>query len=201
MTDGVVAPASDGGVGNLPAMATRTSSPTRSRTSSSTRSSTSRSSGSTKRPTNRSKAPQPSGLSTFLAAVGRGLLALWRGLAYLLGSAARGIGHAARDVDPALRRDGAGLALVALAIVLIAAFWFQLPGAFGEWLRALVSTIFGSLSHVLPVLALVMAWRTLRNPSANGPAGRQIVGWGALLFGLLGLIHVSRGIPGPNHPE
>ncbi len=201
MTDGVVAPASDGGVGNLPAMATRTSSPTRSRTSSSTRSSTSRSSGSTKRPTNRSKAPQPSGLSTFLAAVGRGLLALWRGLAYLLGSAARGIGHAARDVDPALRRDGAGLALVALAIVLIAAFWFQLPGAFGQWLRALVSTIFGSLSHVLPVLALVMAWRTLRNPSANGPAGRQIVGWGALLFGLLGLIHVSRGIPGPNHPE
>ena len=40
-----------------------------------------------------------------------------------------------------------------------------------------------------------MAWRTLRHPDHNGPAGRQVVGWSCALLGLLGLIHISKGMP------
>ena len=42
---------------------------------------------------------------------------LWTGLAHGVGSAARRIGTGARDIDPALRRDGLGLFLVGCAIV------------------------------------------------------------------------------------
>ena len=48
----------------------------------------------------------------------------WSGLARLLGTAVRGIGRSARDLDPALRRDGAGLVFIALATLLAACFWF-----------------------------------------------------------------------------
>ena len=112
-----------------------------------------------------------------------------------VGALARGIGHSARDLDPGLRRDGAGLALIGLGIVIAAEFWFGLPGAVGNWIRIGVSTVFGSLGVALPLLLLAMAWRTLRHPDHNGPAGRQMVGWSSALLGLLGLIHVSKGLP------
>jgi S-DNA-T family DNA segregation ATPase FtsK/SpoIIIE len=51
------------------------------------------------------------------------------------------------------------------------------------------------------VLLLLMAWRTLRRPDRNGPAGRQFVGWTAVLFGLLGLVNIARGLPETNDPE
>ncbi|WP_298133429.1 DNA translocase FtsK 4TM domain-containing protein, partial [Micropruina sp.] len=177
-------------------MATRASSPSRSRNSA-TRSSAPRSSGSKKPPARsssrgRSKPKQRSG---FFPALGRGIAAIWNGLARGAGALARGIGHGARDLDPALRRDGAGLALIGLAVLIAAEFWFGIPGTFGRWIHIGVSTVFGTLSVALPLFALAMAWRTLRHPDHNGPAGRQVVGWGSALLGLLGLIHISKGMP------
>ena len=64
-----------------------------------------------------------------------------------------------------------------------------------------VSTVFGSLIGIAwlfrgtTLLGLAMAWRTLRHPENNGPAGRQVVGWTSALLGLLGLIHISKGMP------
>ena len=46
-----------------------------------------------------------------------------------------------------------------------------------------------------------MAWRTLRHPDRNGPGGRQVVGWGAILLGLLGLINISHGLPRTNDTD
>ncbi len=130
-----------------------------------------------------------------LPAFGRGIAAVWNALARAVGAIVRGIGHGARDLDPALRRDGAGLALIAMAIVIAGEFWFGIPGPVGRWIHVGVSTVFGTLSVALPLLALAMAWRTLRHPESNGPAGRQVVGWCCTLFGLLGLIHISKGMP------
>ncbi|MFT4297106.1 MAG: DNA translocase FtsK [Micropruina sp.] len=179
-------------------MATRASSPSRSRNSA-TRSSAPRSSGSKKPPArsssrgrSNSRAKQRSGV---LPALGRGIAAIWNALARGLGAMVRGIGHSARDLDPALRRDGAGLALIALAVLVAAEFWFGIPGTVGRWIHIGVSTVFGTLSVALPLLALAMAWRTLRHPDHNGPAGRQMVGWTSALLGLLGLIHISKGMP------
>ena len=131
----------------------------------------------------------------------RGVAVVWNGLARGLGGAVRAIGHGARDLDPALRRDGAGLFVLGLAVVIAAEFWFGLPGRFGHVVHVGVSTIIGALSALAPILLAAMAWRTLRHPDHNGPAGRQVVGWGAMLFGLLGLINIAKGLPLTDQPE
>ena len=89
-------------------MATRASSPPRSRNSAQ-RSSAPRSSGSKKPParTTTRRTPAKKQSSGVLPALGRGIAAVWNGLARGVGALARGIGHSARDLDPALRRDGA----------------------------------------------------------------------------------------------
>jgi S-DNA-T family DNA segregation ATPase FtsK/SpoIIIE len=46
-----------------------------------------------------------------------------------------------------------------------------------------------------------VAWRNLRNPVSNGPAGRQAIGWTALLLGVLGIIEVANGMPAPHHGD
>jgi len=189
-------------------MATRASSPTRTRsTSSRTGGARSGSAGTGSKKTTpaarsraRTNAKTGGGVGGFFAGIGRVIAAVWRACAHVVGGFVRGLGRAAREVEPALRRDGAGLALIAVALVIAAAFWFGLPGAGGEGLRLVVSTLFGSLSYALPLFALGMAWRTLRDPAANGPAGRQVVGWTALLLGILGLISIAKGVPNPQHP-
>ncbi len=123
------------------------------------------------------------------------------GLARGLGGFARAIGHGARDLDPALRRDGAGLTLVVMALVVASEFWFGLPQPVGTWLHIGVATIFGSASVVLPLVLMLMAWRTLRHPDHNGPAGRQAVGWTTASLGFLGLVHIAHGLPRLKNPE
>ncbi|WP_204912799.1 DNA translocase FtsK 4TM domain-containing protein [Microlunatus spumicola] len=151
-----------------------------------------------RRPAPRGRAPQR---RSVLGSLVRGLAVLWSGLAHGAGTAARAIGHGARDLDPGLRRDGAGLFVLALAVVIAAEFWFGLPGRFGQIVHVGVSTIIGWLATSAPILLGVMAWRTLRHPDHNGPAGRQVVGWGAILFGLLGLVNIAKGLPLTDQPE
>ena len=56
----------------------------------------------------------------------------------------------------------------------------------------------GLLAWFVPLLLCFVAWRNLRDPEANGPAGRQVIGWGALLFGVLGIVHIANGSPKPS---
>ncbi|MEA5119300.1 MAG: DNA translocase FtsK 4TM domain-containing protein, partial [Propionicimonas sp.] len=187
-------------------MATRASSPSRSRSSASSRPAASRASGSKKSTTRstssaRGRTPQPSGLSRFLSGIGRGLAAAWRGLASVAGGSARAIGSGAKDLDPQLRRDGAGLVLLILGLVTAGEFWFGLPGSLGHWVRIGVTTLVGSFCYAVPVLAFFMAWRTLRHPDRNGPGGRQAIGWTLSLLGVLGLIHIADGLPRGHETE
>ncbi len=135
-------------------------------------------------------------LRTF-AAGGRGARALWLGVAGGIGAGARKIGHGARDLEPEHRRDGAGLVLIALAVVVAAAVWWQLPGAVFDGTRAMVAGSVGLLAWFVPLLLCLVAWRNMRDPEANGPAGRQLVGWAALIFGVLGIVHIANGSPQP----
>ncbi|QIK73373.1 DNA translocase FtsK [Propioniciclava coleopterorum] len=181
-------------------MATRASSPSRSRSNASTRSSSSRG-GSKSKNTRRSPQKSGGGIGALFGALGRGLTALWRGIAGFLGGVVRSFGAGVRDLDPELRRDGTGLALIVLGVVVAAGFWFMLPGAFGDGLRAGVATIFGAPSIVLPLAAFAMAWRTMRDPQSNGPTGRQPVGWLVFCLGVLGLFSVAHDVPAPTQPE
>ncbi|OYO22222.1 cell division protein FtsK [Enemella dayhoffiae] len=154
-----------------------------------------------RRPAGRKPAPKRPSRPSLLQLIGRGLVAGWNGLARGTGNAARSLGGGAREVDPALRRDGAGLFLLGLAIVLAAAFWWTIPAPVGPAIVIGVSTLVGTLGFATPLLVGWMAWRTLRRPDRNGPAGRQVVGWLALGLGLLGLINIAHGLPRPTHPE
>ena len=82
-----------------------------------------------------------------------------------------------------------------------AEFWWGLPGRVGDTIHLAIANVIGALSYLAPVLLALMAWRTLRHPARNGPAGRQVVGWTAVMFGLLGLINIARGLPETNEPE
>jgi S-DNA-T family DNA segregation ATPase FtsK/SpoIIIE len=145
---------------------------------------------------------------TPLGVLFKGLAALWMGLAHAVGWVARAVGRkaaTARELDPEHRRDGAGLALIGLAVLLGAAIWFQSAGPVGRWLAQICHTFFGSLSTVLPVLLVVGGVRLMRaGPDEEDEEepqhrGRGIVGWTALFVGTAGLMHLAKG--GPKDPE
>jgi DNA segregation ATPase FtsK/SpoIIIE, S-DNA-T family len=122
-------------------------------------------------------------------------------VAHLVGAGVRKVGHTARELDPEHRRDGAGLFLIGLAVVVAAAVWWQLPGGVGDFTRTIVNGSVGLLGWFVPLLLCFVAWRNLRNPESNGPAGRQVIGWAALLFGVLGLVHIANGMPKPHRGD
>ncbi len=197
-------------------MATRTSSPPGSRSKStssarsksggrggsSTRNRSAKQKSSKRRPSNRRPAPRavrngPGPISRFFHALFRALSAVWLGIAHGVGSAARGIGHTARDLEPEHRRDGAGLFLFGLAIVTAAAVWFEAPGGLLEFVRTAVTGSVGKVGWLVPLLVVLVGWRVMRDPVRNGPAGRQVIGWTAFCFGVLGLVHIANGSPEP----
>ncbi|HWU32058.1 MAG TPA: DNA translocase FtsK, partial [Marmoricola sp.] len=196
-------------------MATRTSSPPRSRSSNGSKGSSGKGSSkgrSTSRPRSsassrsRSNARRPapravrSGqgpISKGFGALGHGISAVWLGGAGLVGSGIRKVGHGARSLDPEHRRDGAGLFLIALSVVVASAVWWQVPGTVFNGVRTVVAGSVGLMAWVVPLLLLFVAWRNMRDPEANGPAGRHVIGWGALTFGVLGIVHIANGSPHP----
>ena len=117
--------------------------------------------------------------------------------AHGLGAGARKVGGAARDLEPEQRRDGVGLFLIALAVVAAAAVWWQLPGAAMDVARTVVSGSVGKVGWLVPVMLVLIGWRNMRDPEHNGPAGRQVIGWLALGFGVLGIVHIASGNPQP----
>lgn len=130
-------------------------------------------------------------------ALARGVVAVWLGIAHGVGAVARGIGHGARDIDPAHRRDGVGLLLLGLSLVVAAAVWFQVPGGAMDLARTAVSGTVGKVGWFVPMAVAYAGVRTMRDPVRNGPAGRQVIGWTALAFGVLGIVHIANGNPQP----
>lgn len=183
-------------------MATRTSSPPRKRPSGSQ---ARKKPAARKRPAQRRPAPKrrparsgPGPVATVLGGLAGLLRAIWLGLAGMTGAIARSIGHSASDLDPEARRDGVGFGILGLAIVVAASVWWQIPGAVGDGIRTATTGSVGLLAWAVPILLVVVAWRTLRHPDRNGPAGRQVIGWAAICGGVLGLVHLSHGVPRPD---
>ncbi len=122
-------------------------------------------------------------------------------MAHLIGAVVRRIGSTARDLEPEHRRDGLGLALVGVAVIVSAAEWWGLPGSVGGAIRAVVEGTMGIAAYAVPLLLLLGAWRLMRKPELNGPAGRPMIGSAAIALGLLGLIHIQHGLPRPNQGQ
>jgi S-DNA-T family DNA segregation ATPase FtsK/SpoIIIE len=117
------------------------------------------------------------------------------GLAHSVGWLVRGVGRqaaTARDLDPEHRRDGAGLLVLGLAILLAVSVWFSSGGPVGEWLGTATRLFLGALAVGLPVLLIYGAVRLMREPTEPEHRGRGLVGWTALLAASASLLHLAR---------
>ncbi|MEU6780991.1 DNA translocase FtsK [Nonomuraea angiospora] len=139
----------------------------------------------------------PDPISWVFTMIGKLIVGLWMLLANGIGSTARALGKNARELDPAHRRDGVGLTVLAGAIVLASMTWRNADGAVSGVVNATVHGVFGSLAWALPLLFGLLAWRYLRHPDQNADTGRMVIGWAALMVGVLGVIHVANGTPYP----
>ncbi len=130
----------------------------------------------------------------------RAVSALWLGLAHVVGGAARRVGSGARDLDPELRRDGAGLALLGLALVVAAREWWGLPGRAGAVIHTVAAGTFGEVALALPVALLGLAVHLLRHPDRTRTTTRAVVGTTALTLSAAGLVHLAADAPSPTGP-
>jgi S-DNA-T family DNA segregation ATPase FtsK/SpoIIIE len=157
-----------------------------------------------RQPARRSNRPAPrtraarrrsSAGSVIASGIGRGVGALWMGLAHSVGWAARGVGRqaaTAKEIDPEHRRDGAGLLLLGLAILVGVAVWVGSAGPVGKWIADSVRLFFGGLSVLLPLLLVYAAIRLMRKPADPEHRGRSVVGWTALIVSTAGLLHIAQ---------
>ena len=111
---------------------------------------------------------------------------------------ARRIGSGARDIDPEHRRDGLGLLLIALAIVVAAVEWWSLEGSAAQRHARCSGRDRGHVGLDGAGLAC-WSWRggyCVTQPG-HAPHGRLVIGWIALLGGTLGIVHALAGTPQP----
>lgn len=99
----------------------------------------------------------------------------------------------AEEVPP--NRDGAGIALVALAIVVAAREWFGLSGLAGDVIHHAVAGLLGVLGAGLPVLLLFLAYRLFRHPEDKRANGRISIGLLLMTASVAGLVHIGSGQP------
>jgi S-DNA-T family DNA segregation ATPase FtsK/SpoIIIE len=134
-------------------------------------------------------APSPTG------GVYRLVRALWLGLAHAVGAVFRGVGQGAKNLDPAHRKDGVGLLLLALGLIVAAGTWSNLRGPVGDLVEMLVTGAFGRLDLLVPILLAVIAVRFIRHPEQPEANGRIVIGLSALVIGVLGQVHIACGSP------
>src|SRR4051794_3330706 len=112
---------------------------------------------------------------------------------------ARGVGGLARSVArpeeteplaPEHRRDGVGLAVLGLAVVLGAAAWSNGIGPVGAAFAGAVRWAVGSLGMVLPGVLFFAALRLLRRGPRPEARGRLAIGWLCCVASLLGIAQV-----------
>src|SRR3954451_14790484 len=115
---------------------------------------------------------------------------------------ARGAGGLARSVArpdeaeplaPEHRRDGVGLAVLGLAVVLGAAVWTNGIGPVGAGIAAGSRWIVGAVVVVLPVLFFFVSLRLLRHPANPEARGRLLIGWICMTAAVLGIASVTGG--------
>ncbi|SDI73088.1 DNA segregation ATPase FtsK/SpoIIIE, S-DNA-T family [Rhodococcus triatomae] len=126
--------------------------------------------------------------------MGRGLAAGWGMLARGVGATTRTVSRAA-DIEEGHRRDGIGLGLLAMSVVVAGSVWFSAGGPVGEWIETGVRAVFGSASALLPLVAASIAIVLMRTEPKPEIRPRLVLG--SLLLGLpiLGLWHLIAGAP------
>ncbi len=138
--------------------------------------------------------------SGLLLLIGR-LLSLislaWNVLAKVFGALIRAVGHGASEIDPKQRRDGLGLVLLALSIIIAAQSWFGTQTVITNYSKIIIGGFLGALTVFLPVVLIYGAWQTFRNPAKKGEGPRIAIGVSTVLISISGLWHLFKGLPNP----
>ncbi|WP_256839705.1 FtsK/SpoIIIE family DNA translocase [Ornithinimicrobium faecis] len=117
------------------------------------------------------------------------------GVATMAGGAVRSMGTSTEDDKPDHRRDGWGFLLLALAVIVAIREWWNLQGALGDAIHAVVAGTFGRVGLALPIVLFLFAIRLLRAPASVAANNRMAVGTLALGLAAAGLTHVALGSP------
>ena len=120
---------------------------------------------------------------------------MWLILAHGVGATVRHFGQGAHDLDPAHRRDGLGLAAVALAAVTAAGLWLGGAGPVGHGVSSATRFLIGSAALIVPVLCAGAGWQLLRHPDGAPVRRRASLGLALTLVGVVGLLHLLSGSP------
>jgi DNA segregation ATPase FtsK/SpoIIIE, S-DNA-T family len=119
------------------------------------------------------------------------------GIAHVAGGTVRRIGSSAGELEPEHRRDGIGLFLLALAVLVAASEWWGLQGRTGDIVHAVVAGTFGRVAYAVPIALLLFGIRMLRAPENQASTNRITIGTTVLTFAAAGLVHISAGLPSP----
>ncbi|RJL26554.1 DNA translocase FtsK [Bailinhaonella thermotolerans] len=150
-------------------------------------------------PARKGAAPQQQDpIGWLFSMVGKLIAGVWLVIAHAVGGAVRAFGQGARDLDPAHRRDGLGLAVFALAVVIASLTWGDATGPVADFVNAVVRGAVGSATVMVPILLALLAWRLLRHPDQNAETGRMTIGFSALVVGMVGIGHIAHGTPYPS---
>jgi len=136
--------------------------------------------------------PEPSRGRGFFGVLAR----IWRAIARGLGGGVRFLSREARELDPSHRRDGLGLGLIVLAILVAAGVWWHVPNFFGAFMDGAAHDLVGRLAILIPLALILLAIRILRKPQEGAATGRIAIGVFILTFGVAGLVHVVTDNPG-----
>lgn len=139
-------------------------------------------------------AKSPSTLVLAAAGAARAARAGWLVVARGAGSTARSVGRA-RDIEPAHRRDGIALGLLALAVVIAAACWFDAARPVGNWIDSMLRTLVGGAVVLLPLLAGGVAVLLMRTEPHEQARPRLVLGAAMIGLPVLGLWHLWSGSP------
>jgi S-DNA-T family DNA segregation ATPase FtsK/SpoIIIE len=110
------------------------------------------------------------------------------------GSTARSVGRA-RDIDPSHRRDGLALGLLALAVVIAAASWFDAARPVGAWIDSSLRSVVGAAVVMLPLLVAAVAVILMRTEPQPETRPRLVLGTAMICLPILGLLHLWSGAP------
>lgn len=136
----------------------------------------------------------PSAVAVAASAGGRAVRATWLMAARGAGSTARSVGRA-REIEPGHRRDGIALGLLALAVVIAAASWFDAARPVGAWIDSTLRGVVGGSVVFLPLVlgaVAVLLMRTEPDPEARP---RLVLGAAMIYLPVLGLWHLWSGSP------
>ncbi|MHC6176054.1 FtsK/SpoIIIE family DNA translocase [Glutamicibacter sp. X7] len=124
------------------------------------------------------------------------LRSLWMGIARVVGGAFRKLGPNVRP-DYELRRDGTGLFLVLVAVLVAIIEWWGLRdvGWFGRGVHAVAGGSLGFMATVLPVILLIGATRLFRHPEDEQANQRIGIGLSILTLSGAALASLIQGSP------